>query len=87
LTSLRLRDIKKVNESLVRPGGRNFENIDDAMAAIYRDKYPFERLHIAFGLWSLARSLLVNSLRSLHPDWEEKKIHDEAVRRTSHGTS
>jgi len=66
---------------------RNFEHIDDAIVSIYRNKRPFERLRIAFGLWSLAKSVLVNSLRSLHPDWEEKKIQEEAARRISHGAA
>jgi hypothetical protein len=66
---------------------RNFEHIDDAIASIYRNKSPFERLRLAFGLWSLTKSVLVNSLRSLHPDWEEKKIQKEAARRISHGAT
>lgn len=69
----------------MRLDGRNFENIDDEIVAIYKNKSPFERLRIAFGLWSLAKSVLVNSLRSLHPDWEEKRIQEEAARRISHG--
>ena len=71
----------------MRLDSRNIEGLDDMIAAVYRNKSPFERLRIAFGLWSLAKSILVNSLRSLHPDWEEKKIQEEAARRISHGAA
>ena len=71
----------------MKPDRRNMESLDDMMAAIYKGKSPFERLRIAFGLWSLAKSILVNSLRSLHPDWKEKRIQEEAARRMSHGAA
>jgi hypothetical protein len=71
----------------MRLDSRNFEYVDDTIASIYRNKSPLERLRIAFGLWSLAKSVLVNSMRSLHPDWEEKKIQEEAARRISHGAT
>jgi len=74
-----------MNPSLMRFDSRNFEILDDSIAAIYRSKTPHERLRIAFGLWSLAKSMLVSSLSSLHPDWKEKKIQEEAARRISHG--
>ena len=71
----------------MRLDSRNFEHIEDAIASIYRNKSPSERLSIAFGLWSLAKSVLINSLRALHPDWEEKKIQEEAARKISHGAT
>ncbi len=76
---------KQKNPILMRLESQNLENLDDAMVAIYRNKSPLERLRIAFGLWSLAKSILVNTLRSLHPDWNEKKIQKEAAKRISHG--
>ena len=69
----------------MRLESKNLENLDDTMADIYRNKSPLERLRIAFGLWSLAKSVLVNGLRSLHPDWNERKIQEEAAKRISHG--
>lgn len=76
---------KQRDQIFMRLDKRNLENLDDPTAAIYREKSPRERLQIAFGLWSLAKSILVNSMRSLHPDWDEKKIQEEAARRISHG--
>ena len=59
--------------------------IDDIMIDIYKQKAPFERLQIAFGLWNSARIQLFHNLRSLWPDWDEEKIHQEVARRISHG--
>ena len=61
------------------------EVVDNLMAEIYKKKNPIERLQIAFGLWRSARIQLFNCLRSLHPDWNEKQIQQEVVRRISHG--
>lgn len=61
------------------------EVVDDAVAEILRSKTPSERLQIASGLWSFGRELVVNVLRSQHPDWDERKIAREAARRLSHG--
>lgn len=63
------------------------EVVDDVMCEILRQKSPFERLKIAFGLWSSARKQLFNYLRSLHPDWDEKRISSEVIRRISHGAA
>ena len=71
----------------MRSDSRNFESLDDSIAAIYRNKSPHERLRVSFGLWSLAKSILINSLRSLHPDWKEKKIQEEVAKRISHGAA
>jgi len=61
------------------------EVVDDMMAEIYKKKTSFERLQIAFGLWRSAKIQLFNCLRSLHPDWDERQIQREVVRRISHG--
>ena len=61
------------------------EVVDNAMAEIYKKKTPNERLQIAFGLWHSAKILLFNSIRSLHPDWDEKQIQQEVIKRISHG--
>lgn len=65
--------------------GRQIESVDEAMAEIYREKTPAQRLQIAFGLWRSAKILLFNLLRSVHPEWDEKRIQREVVRRISHG--
>lgn len=61
------------------------EVIDDVMAEIYKGKTSAERLQIAFGFWRSARIQLFNCIRSLHPDWDERQIQREVVRRISHG--
>jgi hypothetical protein len=63
------------------------EVLDDRMAAVYREKTPGERLRIAFGLWSSARTMLVRILRDRHPDWDEPMIQKEAARRMSGGAA
>lgn len=57
---------------------------DEAMISIYRDKEPYQRLEIAFGLWSFARSLVKDGLRSIHPDWPESLLDAEAAKRMLH---
>jgi hypothetical protein len=57
------------------------------MADIYKQKSNLERLKIAFGIWNSARKQLFHNLRSLHPDWDEKKIRREVAKRISHGAT
>lgn len=64
-----------------------FESADDAMVEIYKKKSPLERMQIAFGMWRSARILLFNSLRSLHPEWDAKRLQQEVARRISHGAT
>lgn len=65
---------------------RNIEVLDELMIEVLRKKTPQQRLTIAFNLWDSAKKQLTNYLCSLHPDWDEKKIQNEVVRRLSHGT-
>lgn len=62
------------------------EIVDDEMAAILRGKTPVERLRVAFGLWTSTRTMLERLLRSQHPDWDDRTVNAEVVRRMSHGT-
>ena len=62
-----------------------FEVVDHAMAAVLRQKSEAECLQIAWGLWRSARLMLVNLLRSEHPDWSETAVNREVARRMSHG--
>jgi hypothetical protein len=54
---------------------------DETMISIYKEKTPQERLEIAFGLWSFARSLVKAGLETLHPDWPEVAIEAETAKR------
>jgi len=69
----------------MRLDGMQLESVDETMAEIYQKKTPAQRLQIAFGLWRSTRLMLVNILRSLHPDWDENRLQREAARRISHG--
>jgi hypothetical protein len=76
---------EKIRPSPMRPPNRIFESPDDAMAAVYRNKTPGERLRVAFGLWTSTRILLGGILRAQHPDWDDQNIRAEVARRMSHG--
>jgi hypothetical protein len=54
---------------------------DETMISIYKAKTPQQRLEIAFGLWSFARSLVKTGLETLHPDWPEQAIEEETAKR------
>lgn len=69
----------------MRPEKRDLESVDDAMAAVYREKTPRERLRIAFRLWASTRDMLASILRFQNPDWDNEKIGREVARRMSHG--
>jgi Rv0078B-related antitoxin len=62
------------------------EVIDDEMATMLRLKSGAERLTIASRMFSSARRMLLNHLRSVHPEWDQRQIEQEAARRLSHGT-
>ncbi len=62
-----------------------FEIVDEAMATVLRQKTGAERLEIASRMFGGARRMLMNHLRSEHPDWDEDQIVKEAARRLSHG--
>ncbi len=64
---------------------RNIEVLDDQMIEVLKTKTPQQRLAIAFGMWSSAKKQLTNYLRGQYLDWDEKKIHQEVVKRLSHG--
>jgi hypothetical protein len=63
---------------------RQIEMIDDAMAAVIRVKSGQERLRIASDMYSAARTMLINHLRHVNPDWSEAQVVREAARRLSH---
>jgi Rv0078B-related antitoxin len=59
--------------------------IDDAMAAILRQKTPAERLAIANGMWRFARDMLRATITRQHPEWSEEEVNRMVARRLSHG--
>ena len=62
------------------------EVIDEEMATTLRLKSGAERLAIASRMFSSARRMLLSHLRSVHPEWDQRQIEQEAARRLSHGT-
>jgi hypothetical protein len=74
-------EIKRINMEF----DRVFSDLpDEAMISIYKAKEPYQRLEIAFGLWSFARSLVKDGLRSFHPDWPESLLDAETAKRMLH---
>lgn len=61
------------------------EVMDEAMAVVLRQKTGAARLQMASDLFSSARSMLLNHMRSTHPDWSEDRILREVTRRLSGG--
>ena len=61
------------------------EMVDDQMAEVFREKSESERLAIAHGMWSSARTMICNILKDQHPEWDAHQIEHEAARRLSHG--
>ena len=62
---------------------RRIEVMDPEMAEIMRQKTPAEKLAMSFAMWKFARTMIVNVLRTEHPDWNEDQILREAARRLS----
>jgi len=68
------------------PRPEDVEVIDDDMARLFASKSGAERLAIASGMFSSARTMLLAHLGSEHPDWSGERIRREAARRLSHGS-
>jgi len=66
---------------------RNIEIIDDKMAEVLRNKTPQERLAIAFNMWESAKKQIESHLITMHPEWTEKEIRREVIKRLSHGNA
>jgi Rv0078B-related antitoxin len=64
---------------------RNFEVVDEEMAAVFRAMTGAQRLKIANDMWVSARRMIASHLAAEHPDWDEERIQRETARRISHG--
>lgn len=62
------------------------EVIDDQMAEILRAKTGLQKLHIADRMFRSAREMIATSVRSMHPDWSNEQVNQEAARRVAHGS-
>ena len=65
---------------------KRIDVVDDRIAAILKDKTPAERLHIAFGIWSSARRMLLSHIGHTHPNWSRQDVEREVARRLLHGS-
>ena len=64
---------------------RNIEVMDDAMAAVYRDKTVAERLKIANQMFLFARGMIRSQVTVQYPQWTDAQILRETARRISNG--
>ncbi len=63
-----------------------WEELDDTMAEILRNKSPADRLAIAYGMWRYARDTIRRVVRADHPEWSAEQVQRETARRLLHGT-
>jgi len=64
---------------------RPIEAVEDAMAAVLRQKTEAERLAIAFRMWSFARDMIARRVRSDSPHLPEAQVKRIVAGRLSHG--
>jgi hypothetical protein len=65
---------------------RQIEVMDDAMAEVYRNKSPAERLRIANEMYIFARQVIRAQIVTNHPDWTDEQVKRETARRISNGS-
>jgi hypothetical protein len=47
----------------------------------YRRMTPQERLQVSFRLYELSRTLARQGVKYQHPDWDERQVEEEVLRR------
>jgi hypothetical protein len=62
------------------------EIVDEAVAAILRQKTPAERIALTSDAHRTARALLAAQVRRLHPTWNDEQVQHEVARRLIGGT-
>ncbi|MBM3992737.1 MAG: hypothetical protein FJ303_01050 [Planctomycetes bacterium] len=63
------------------------EVVDEAVAAILRQKTPAERIALATAAHRTARAMISARIRSQHPDWSDEAVCREILRRLTGGPS
>lgn len=61
------------------------EVLDDAMAAVLRQKTPAERVEMICAAQRTARRLVAAGVRHQHPNWDDRQVQDEVRRRLLSG--
>ncbi|MBI1832122.1 MAG: hypothetical protein HYR84_11805 [Planctomycetes bacterium] len=62
------------------------EVVDEAVAAILRQKTPAERIAMTSDAHRTAQALLAAQIRGGHPNWPDEQIQQEVARRLMGGT-
>ncbi len=62
------------------------EVVDDAVAEILRHQTPAQRVEGIFRCGRRVRNAIEGQLRHSHPDWNERQLADEVVRRLTHAS-
>jgi hypothetical protein len=60
---------------------RNIEVVDDALAAVLRQKTPAERIAMTADANETARKMAAAGIHHDHPDWTQRDIEREVARR------
>jgi hypothetical protein len=62
------------------------EVVDDAVAAILRQKTPEQRLEMMFAANRMMRQMLQATIADEHPEWSPSEVLREVARRMSRGS-
>jgi hypothetical protein len=62
---------------------KRIEVVDEALAAVLRQKTPAERVEMILAANRTARLLAAAGARYLHPEWDEAQVQSEVLRRVS----
>jgi hypothetical protein len=63
------------------------EVVDEAVAAVLRQKTPAERIALAAAAHRTARELIAARLGADHPEWTAAQLQAEVARRLTRGTT
>jgi hypothetical protein len=63
------------------------EVVDEAVAAILRQKTPSQRIALAGSAHRTARAILTARIRSQHSDWSDEQVRDAVARRLTRGAT
>jgi hypothetical protein len=73
----------KASKRRLDPG--QIEVVDEAVAAILRQKTPAERIAMASDAHRTARAMLTAQVRSQHAEWTDEEVQREVRRRLTGG--
>ncbi len=74
-------EVAEISSSYVAGQRFYMEVVDDVMAAVLRQKTPYQRLLIADRLWTSARSLVRSAIISKEPNLSESEVDRKIAQR------